>query len=232
MKIHRKLIIIVKPQYHNTRSIKLNKLVFGLLLVIVNISNAKIISSIGAQIGLNSTFQSWNYKPDDIDVMDNVDLHYNAVFSVEMFKVNHLNLFLSISYLQKGGLDNDVIETDALGRELGTISDWTRLDYICISPALRFNYRINKIDPYLIIGPSFDLMVLKEESFDKNITDQFNEFEISLPFGVGCEYNLINNINLNLNIQFQPSITNLFKNNSLTVKNNLFKYDFGLLFQI
>ena len=210
----------------------MNKFVFGLLLVIVNISNAKIVSGIGAQIGLNSTFQNWDYKTDDINFMDDIDLHYNAVLSVEMFRINYFNLFLSVSYLQKGGLDNDVIETNAFGQELGTVSVWTRLDYICISPALRFNYNINKFNPYLIIGPSFDLAVSKKESFDQNISNQFKEFEISLPFGVGCEYNIINNINLNFNIQYQPSITNLFENSNLTVKNNLFKYDFGILLSI
>jgi len=160
--------------------------------------------------------------------MEDRDMHYNAAITVDMFEHTYFNFSFGVTYLQKGGVDKSVMSTDETGAELYRIEVANRLDYVCFSPAIKLKYDFGVFVPFIIVGPSLDVQVAKKDSNLGYVLENFKKYEISLPFGVGVGYKLNRKFKIDVNVQYQPSVTDAFENDHVTITNFLFKYNIGV----
>jgi hypothetical protein len=211
-------------------------LCFAVSLCFVN-SQAGLITGFGAEGGLGLTYQNWEYSNAlaGVEFMKNWDEHFNAGVFCQFFNYKYFNLFADISYNQKGGLDNfQGTVVDSFGGEIesgSTIKIWDRLDYISIVPRAKFKYPMGKIEPFFTIGPSFDFLVKKSTSEIPIIVDA-NKSELSALYGVGVGYIINSHFNCFFEFLHQPSLTFLYSNSNLDIRNQVLKFNVGLLYQL
>jgi hypothetical protein len=212
-------------------------LYFAVSLCFVN-SQAGPISGFGAEGGLSLTYQNWEYSNAlaGVEFMKNWDEHFNAGVFCQFFNYKYFNLDAEITYNQKGGLAKSAIEITQVGPD-GTILGpgpgidlWDRIDYVSLTPRAKFKYPMGNFEPFLTIGPSFDFLVKKSTSEIPVIGD-FNKYELSALYGVGVGYKIDSHFNCFFEFLHQPSLTFLYSNSNLDIRNQVLKFNVGLLYQ-
>jgi hypothetical protein len=196
------------------------------------------ISGFGAEGGLSLTRQNWDYKSGAAYAisMDDWDKHANAGFFLEFFDYKYFDLNADISYNQKGGLKKDAFEKTSIDYNYnitvtGTLDMWDRLDYVSFTPRAKFKYPLGKFDPFFSIGPSFDFLVNKSVSEIPPL-DDFKKYEVSALYGVGVGYEIDRHLNCFFEFLHQPGISFIYSASTVEVKNDVLKFNVGLLYQL
>jgi hypothetical protein len=202
-------------------------------------SQAAPISGFGAEGGLSLTYQNWDYKSNvgfgAIDFMNDWDNHFNAGVFLQFFDYKYFNLNADITYNQKGGLTKNGIQSTGSSDNgeivLGPMLEiWDKLDYISFAPRAKFKYPFGKIEPFFTIGPSFDFLINKT-SFMVDV-DIFKKYEVSALYGIGVGYNIDGHFNCFFEFLHQPGISFIYSNSNVDVKNDVLKFNVGLLYQL
>jgi Outer membrane protein beta-barrel domain len=215
-------------------------LVFLLIPLLLSTSKAGPISGFGAEGGLNLTYQNWDYKSNEsfgaIDFMNDWDNHFNAGVFIQFLDCKYFNLDADITYNQKGGLTKNGIQSTGSGDNgeivLGPMLEiWDRIDYISFAPRAKFKYPMGKFDPFFSIGPSFDFLVKKSTS-EIPPFDDFKKYEVSALYGVGVGYKIGRHLNCFFEFLHQPGISFIYSNSNVDIKNDVLKFNVGLLYQL
>jgi hypothetical protein len=213
-------------------------LCFAVSLFFVN-SKAGLVTGFGAEGGLSLTYQNWEYSNAlaGVEVMKDWDEHFNAGVFCQFFDYKYFNLDADISYNQKGGLAKNGFEkTGIVDNQIipeGYIDIWDRLDYISIAPRANFKYPMGNFEPFFTIGPSFDFLVKKSTSEISPIGDvNVNKYELSALYGVGVGYKIDSHFNCFFEFLHQPSLTFLYSNSNLDIRNQVLKFNVGMLYQL
>jgi Outer membrane protein beta-barrel domain len=214
-------------------------LCFAVSLCFVS-SQAGLVTGFGAEGGLSLTYQKWGYSNAlaGTEVMKDWDEHFNAGVFLQFFNYKYFNLDADIAYNQKGGLAKNGLEKTGIGPNGEIISEgyidiWDRLDYISITPRAKFKYPLGKFEPFLTLGPSFDFLVKKNTSEFSPIGDaNVNKYELSELYGVGVGYKIDSHFNCFFEFLHQPSLTYLYSNSNLDIRNQVLKFNVGMLYQL
>jgi hypothetical protein len=211
-----------------------------LIPLFLSASQAEPISGFGAEGGLSLTYQNWDYKSNvdfgAIDFMNNWDNHFNAGVFLQFFDYKYFNLDADITYNQKGGLEKNAFEETSIDNNYniisvtGTLDMWDRLDYVSFAPRAKFKYPMGKFDPFFSIGPSFDFLINKT-SFMVD-ADIFKKYEVSALYGIGVGYNIDQHFNCFFEFLHQPGISFIYSASTVEVKNDVLKFNVGLLYQL
>jgi hypothetical protein len=212
-------------------------LYFAVSLCFVN-SQAGPISGFGAEGGLSLTRQNWDYKSGAAYAisMDDWDKRCNAGVFLQFFDYKYFDLDADITYNQKGGLKKDAFEMASIDYNYnitvaGTLDMWDRLDYFSFAPRAKFKYPMGKFDPFFSIGPSFDFLVNKSVS-EIPPFDDFKKYEVSALYGVGVGYKIDRHLSCFFEFLHQPGISFIYSNSNVDVKNDVLKFNVGVLYQL
>jgi hypothetical protein len=194
---------------------------------------SQIISGVGIEGGLSSTFQKWNYA-DGMRFMKEMDQHENIGIFYQFLDFKYVNLLLNIDYEQKGGLDNEIDSTyiDQNGQIVtgGKIKMWDRLDYIGFAPRIKAKIRIRGIEPFVTIGASFDYMISKKNEYLGNVINEFKATDIAALYGIGIGVYFTKNLQGFFEFLHEPSVVAIFSNSFVNVKNDLMKFNLGIMY--
>jgi hypothetical protein len=202
-------------------------------------SQAGPISGFGAEGGFSLTYQNWDYKSNvgfgAIDFMNDWDKHFNAGVFIRFLDCKYFSLDADITYNQKGGLTKNGIQSTGSGDNgeivLGPMLEiWDRIDYVSFAPRVKFKYSIGKFVPFFSIGPSFDFLVNKS-SFLLDV-DIFKNYEVSALYGVGVGYKIDRHLSCFFEFLHQPGISFIYSNSNVDIKNDVLKFNVGLLYQL
>jgi len=169
--------------------------------------------------------------------MNNWDQHFNVGALCQFFDYKYFNLIADIAYNQKGGLAKSAVEITQVGPNgviLGPgpgIDLWDRIDYVSLAPRAKFKYPMGNFEPFFTIGPSFDFLVKKSTSEIPPIGD-VNKYELSALYGIGVGYKI--NLHFYEYFEFlhQPSLMYLYSNSNLDIRNQVLKFNVGMLYQL
>jgi hypothetical protein len=215
---------------------RISLICFAVSLFFVN-SQAGLVTGFGAEGGLSLTYQNWEYSNGlaGVEFMKNWDEHFNAGVFLQVFDYKYFNLDADIAYNQKGGLAKNGLVKAGIGPNFeiiqeGYIAIWDRLDYISIAPQAKFKYPMGRFDLFCTMGPSFDLLINKS-SYLVSI-ENFKNYELSALYGVGMGYKIDSHFNCFFEFLHQPSLTFLFSNSNLDIRNQVLKFNVGMLYQL
>ena len=90
---------------------------------------------------------------------------------------------------------------------------------------------MGNFEPFFTIGPSFDFLVKKSTSEIPPIGD-VNKYELSALYGIGVGYKI--NLHFYEYFEFlhQPSLMYLYSNSNLDIRNQVLKFNVGMLYQL
>jgi len=113
--------------------------------------------------GPSITEMKWNHS-DDFYSKKQIGFHSSA--GIEYLNKNLFSLSSCIGYSRIGGDGSIEITTIEEPEGAGTMDTKTKLDILLLNTTINFKYSINKISPYIGLGPKFEYLI----SYDENIT--------------------------------------------------------------
>jgi len=128
--------------------------------------------------------QSYNYK--DIQLLDpdrKFWLTGGVSLEVGVFGDSPLDLEVGALYFQKG-MQFDVKEYDEFDTYIGTATLDPKAKYLSFPVLLRYTFGRSTISPYIVAGPTFEVMV---DHDDFEIFDEMDSANLGLQVGVGAE---------------------------------------------
>lgn len=123
----------------------------------------------------------------------------------------------------------------------GVTYTW-KINYIQIPIYMKLKFPLQgaQIKPFVMAGPTFGFNMSATEDYNSgnqsgsnDIKNNIETMDLGLDFGAGAEYSVAPKISLYTSIFYGFGLTNIIKNNpNLTVKNNGFKVNAGVFFNL
>jgi hypothetical protein len=207
------------------------------LLLGASVVEALPISGVGVSGGLNLAWQKWDsplyggqgWLPDRSS-------RGNAGLFVQFLHLRHFNLECDLTYLQKAGADKDIPAYDAFGNPTGSVDSWVHLDYLSLAPVARFKWQLWRLEPFVKIGPSVDLLLARSSQLLGETEDDFSGYDVSVLYGAGLGFELAGPLSVYAEFLHQPSLIPVLDEDhrasggsTVKVKNDLMRIDVGLL---
>ena len=113
---------------------------------------------------------------------------------------------------------------------IGTMTDYSRLDYLSLPVLLKLSLRHKPITPYVITGPRYDYLLNYESEFMYYVFDNFRRGVYGGAIGIGIESNFPKLIKLTLELRYNLDFTDSLKLEGKESKNNTFDLRLGYYF--
>jgi len=204
-------------------------LILTIFLIVSGRADAQIVKGFGLKVGGAIANQDWDYAPPfDLDSESRLGLDI-AVFT-EFLNAPFISILAEVHYLQKGFTISQEITT--IESPNGTGEFWTqtpRVDYVSF-PILAKISLPAPFSPYVIGGPRLDIRIgQKGDGFDA-VYDDLETFDLGATLGLGVESPRLASFNLLAEIRYSPSLTDVFENDALKVKNESIEFLTGVRF--
>jgi hypothetical protein len=203
-----------------------NKTIFLAIFVIImgaSLTSSQTGLSIGFHAGLN--FAGASITPSQttggktgIIIGGIVDISLSKQFSVTP----------GLQYISKGASTSD-----------GGVTSSTSLSYFEAPMLLMYKFETNEFKPHFFAGPcfAFNLSATSEESgggssSSTDVSSSLGAFDMGFLFGTGTEYKLKPGMGLYLDLGYAFGLSNISKDNSVTVKNNGLRIIAGVKFSL
>jgi hypothetical protein len=154
---------------------------------------------------------------------------FNCQLNVEKYLNNFISVRTGIGYYQYGYNETIVwISPDSsapVDPLVPESSDFNvNIHYISSDFVLKFTVLQGSISPYLLLGLRSNFLVgYKDESIFK-LVDEYNTVTLDGLMGIGISYNQL----LYFDFEYNPSLTKLYDNSFVTVKNRYFSLTLGI----
>lgn len=201
-----------------------------LLIILVESNYTQIIKSYGLKLGASNSEQVWN---------SSIGLDYSYISSiwgydfsgyVEFLDIPYVSIISEIHYIQKGRtitINGTIVDPNSpYGyRDIGLQKTKQIFNYLSIPILAKFRYENSFIIPYLTIGPSFDFLISYPES---ELYNKFNKSELGIKVsaGINIPYKLLSILIMELG--YNQSITNTYKNENVTIHNRGYSFSIGV----
>lgn len=203
---------------------------FLITLCLSTTSQAQIIRSFGLKVGATNSSEYWE-RNDNLPDMDPENRWgFNVGIFSELFNTKYLTLVTEANYFQKGMKEDLPVTTITNPDGTGEYITWdTRVDYINFSALGKMRLDLNKISPYILIGPKVDFQINIESSFGflNEVEKNFNEVMYGLRIGAGSEFQF-ESFSLLAEILYDYNFNNLYENENLTVTSDSFDFRVGI----
>ena len=175
--------------------------------------------------------QSYRFTPIDYEIETEPLIGPSLALFVEAFKGDRFSFQLDLGYVVKGSstttqsisvnnLDNDRItihEGDA------SVSKFT---YMTVVPLVRYRFGLERLTPYVLLGPRIDFLLKYESDSEYPLEDQ-NGTILGLTFGAGLEFNF-QNLGLFAELQYLPDLSPVTNEAPLLINNNMLSLTLGV----
>ena len=144
------------------------------ILLNINYSQSQLIKNYGLQIGITSATQEYggtHFPLAELDLKRRIG--FVGGLYVEWLNVPHISVISQIEYVQKGMGIETIVTGPNSPEPLGTITDYSRLDYISLPILLKTSTQIKTMVAYLLLGPRYDYLINYESEFMSNVFDNF-----------------------------------------------------------
>lgn len=191
-------------------------------------SNAQLLTAYGIKLGAVAANQTWDYTSFPDFKTDN-RWGFTAEGFVELFDLPFLTAVVELQYTQKGMSESIPVTTESQPDGTGELLTLhPRVDYLSIPVLAKLRLSGPVITPYVIVGPRFDFLLSKRgEGYDL-VIDKFKGSDFGATLGIGVEADLLSPISLLTEVRYNPSFTNAYQNQSLTVTNRSFDFLVGV----
>jgi opacity protein-like surface antigen len=191
----------------------------------------QVPASFGVKGGISLANQSYRFTPIDYEIETEPLTGAVVTLFVEAFKGDRFSFQLEVGYAVKGSsttlqsvsvnhLDNDRItvhEGDA------SVSKFT---YLTMAPLARYRFGLERLTPYILLGPRVDFLLKYESESDYPLEDQ-NGTILGLTCGAGLEFNL-QNMGLFAELQYLPDLSPVTNEAPLLINNNMLSLTLGV----
>lgn len=210
-------------------------LILFLTIIIVSFNtnslHSQFIKNYGMQIGITSANQEYSgsaFPLAEIDLKRR--LGFLGGFQIEWLDVSYISIITQIEYIQKGMGIEGIFTGQNSPEPLGTMTDYSRLDYLSLPVLLKLSLRHKPITPYVITGPRYDYLLNYESEFMYYVFDNFRKGVYGGVIGIGIESNFPKLIKLTLELRYNLDFTNSLKLEGKEAKNNTFDLRLGYYF--
>jgi hypothetical protein len=121
----------------------------------------------------------------------------------------------------------------------GGVTSSTSLNYFEIPVLAMYKFDANEFKPHVFAGPcfAFNLSANSEQSggggsSSSDVSSSLGAFDMGILFGTGTEYKLKTGMGVYLDLGYALGLSNISKDNSVTVKNNGLRIIAGVKFSL
>jgi len=210
----------------------MNRLAISILILLFAgtlVINGQFMRSMGVKAGVTMAIQRHHFTPIDYTMKTEPIIGPTAGIFMELFRKKRLSFQLDLAYVAKGSKTNtesitvNHLENDRIVENQGDLTV-SNFNYLVASPMARFRFDLNKVSPYLMLGPRFDYLLKYKTDSDFPLDEQ-NSFLLGINFSAGVEYSL-GNLGIFGEIQYQADMQ------PVTGKDPLLINNFALLFNL
>jgi len=191
----------------------------------------QIPASFGLKGGIALANQSYRIIPIDYELETEAVIGPALALFVETFKGSHFSFQVDVGYVVKGSstttesvtvnhLDNDRIVVN-VGE-----STSSKFAYLTVVPLARYRWDLERMTPYLLLGPRVDFQVKYETDSKYPLELEYGTI-LGLTFGAGLEFEL-QNLGLFMELQFLPDLSPVSNKEPLLINNNMLSLTLGI----
>ncbi|MEJ2545518.1 MAG: porin family protein [Calditrichaceae bacterium] len=142
-----------------------------------------------------------------------------------------VNLITEIGYTQKGMEDNFAVTSTGNPEGTGEFKTVTnRVDYLNLSLALKANYTMPIVTPYLYAGPRIDFLIMTDvDKGFKIVYDEYEKVVYGLKIGLGTEIMKILPVSILAEFQYNYDLSDSYKTALLKINNNSYELKIGII---
>jgi Outer membrane protein beta-barrel domain len=210
---------------------------------ILSISLASVLSNVHAQplsewgfkAGITISNQRWDFSAPEIDRDLDKHVGLNLAIFGRITELNFLSIVGEFSYVQKGATEEmtpTFVDTASHGYiELDPIRFRNRFDYVSLSLYGKFGHSLWRFEPYIFVGPRIDfLLKARSETIPKSIYKNFDNPNLDISLGLGTAININLPFKILIEFQYDPGVTNSYKNAYLSIKEYSYEIKLGAIF--
>jgi hypothetical protein len=197
----------------------MKRILSSLILLVVLQAPAQTLNSIGITAGITAANQKFFYYDHPEISNKNYVFGFNAAVFGEFFTRDYVRWVTEIQYNQKGSLDK---------QPEGNYGN--QLQYLCWNNYLKIRTELNRIIPYILIGPRLEY-TMGQSTASPAVTGPFLPLHISAAFGVGTEFVSFYNFKLFLEGFYVPDVMPAYISPELHILNKDFELRVGLKYE-
>lgn len=180
-------------------------------------STPRILNAIGVTGGVTFSKQKWNFSDPDFTRRNKFIRGYNGSVMAELFSRDYTSLISELQFNQKG-----TKEIDTIGNTYAN-----KVNYICFNNFYRIRYEMDRIIPYILIGPRLEYS-LSQATASPSITGSFKKIHVTASAGAGVEFVNYGNIKFFVEGHFNPDIMRSYKQENLSIRTTAYEIRVGL----
>lgn len=204
-------------------------------------SYSQCISSLGVKGGATFSNLDFNYKTNDIVVVNKYHTGFNGAAFIELLDNKTFSFVFDAGYEQRG-YRLELIRTDEFGNNIGTYDIIDKIHYIKTGFSSKFKYKTKSVTPYIILGPSIDFYLGYKETtssesglpegteFENSMLEQFKKVNYNLNMGAGLEFEKLLPFKTLVEFNYSPSLNTSYNGPFVDVKEHYFNIKLGINF--
>ena len=206
-------------------------LIIILLLCVISIpSKAQLIKSYGVKIAVTtahhtwkSSNTNWTYEPEKRRV------GFNLALYAEWLNTPLFSILTQLEYTQRG-FGEEFNRRDEFNNDLGTITKYTRFDYLSLPILCKVRVPIGTVSPFIQVGPRIDYFLgYKDDLYpNRSMWKDSKENIFGLSFSIGAEINNLLPFILSTEFRYNMDLTNSYESQTLKIRNNAFDFWIGV----
>ena len=197
----------------------MKKILSILIVLFVLGAHSQTLNSIGLTVGATAANQKFFFYDHPEISRKNYVFGYNAAVFGEFFTKDYVRWVTEIQYNIKGSVDQQPEGSYA-----------NQLQYLCWNNYLKIRTELNRIIPYILIGPRLEY-TLGQSTASPAVTGPFLPLHISAAFGAGTEFVSFYNFKLFLEGFYVPDIMPAYISPELHILNKDFELRVGLKYE-
>ncbi|MEJ2055536.1 MAG: porin family protein [Calditrichaceae bacterium] len=200
------------------------------IIIFSGVTNAQFLKNYGFKLGVTSSKEDWKYSElGKFNTDSKAGLNISAF--AEVLDLPYVNLVSEIGYDQKG-MKTEVPITSVTQPE-GTGKTKTmhnRVDYLDFSLALKLNYAMPAVTPYVFAGPRADFLIGSNVDPGYEIVyDDYENVVYGLNLGLGTEIGNILPVSVLAEFQYNYDLSHAYKTDNLKINNHSYEFKIGIM---
>jgi len=181
-----------------------------------------VFCNLGIKIGSTISNQSWEYQNLNFDrEFDNWMGGYFGIY-YQLLEKKPFTIYAELSFSTMGTkeqIQGEIVWENTQGYvDTELISLINKFSFCSAAIIGRLKPNVDRIIPYLCIGPRVDYLIDKKSNYNSIVIKEFETFGYGLVYGVGLEINLFHSNNIIFESTLNTDLSYLYKTDVLSVK--------------
>ena len=191
----------------------------------------QVPAGFGLKGGISLANMSYRITPIDYELDTEPLFGPVATLFVEAFKGAHFSFQFDVGYVVKGSsTTTESVTVNHLDNDRITVHEGaestSRFSYITLVPMARYRFDLERISPYLLLGPRIDFQ-LRYDTDSPYPLDLEHGTLLGLTVGAGLEYRL-NDLGIFTEVQYLPDLSPVSNKEPLLINHNMLSLALGI----